>query len=176
MGNDRPQYQDTSKVTIRIASASDAIVLARLRYSLRSSLDRPQEKEETFVERCKLWMQERLQDGSRWRCWIAEREGIAVGNLWAQLIEKIPNPTFEPEYHVYFTNFFVREDYRNTGIGSKLFSAALSWSRTQSVHAAILWPTERSRRFYLRHGVSVTADLMELKIYDGSNESAEAKP
>lgn len=173
--NSSPQ-QDAPNVTIRIASASDAIVLARLRYSLRSSLDRPQENEETFVERCRIWMQERLQDRSHWKCWIAERERVAVGNLWAQLIEKIPNPVSEPEYHIYLTNFFVRGDCRGNGIGSKLFSAALTWSRTQSVHAAILWPTERSRRFYLRHGFSVSADLLELRIDDGNNESAEAEP
>ena len=127
--NDCPQPQGRPNVTIRMASASDAIVLARLRYSLRSSLDRPQESEETFVERCRVWMHERLQDPSPWKCWIAEQERVVVGNLWAQLIEKIPNPASEPERHVYFTNFFVREDCRGKGIGSRLFSAALKWSR-----------------------------------------------
>lgn len=173
--NDCPQHQDRPNVTIRMASASDAIVLARLRYSLRSSLDRPQESEETFVERCRLWMQERLQHPGPWKCWIAEQERIVVGNLWAQLIEKIPNPASEPERHLYFTNFFVREDCRGKGVGSRLFSAALKWSRKNSIHAAILWPTERSRNFYLRHGFLVSADLMELRIDDGTNESAEAE-
>lgn len=167
MKNDYPRHQVRPNITIRIASASDAIALARLRYSLRSLLDRPQENEETFVERCRQWMQERLQDRSPWKCWIAEQDRIGVGNLWAQLIEKIPNPASEPEYHIYFTNFFVREDCRGNGIGSKLFSAALTWSRRQSVHTAILWPTEQSRRFYLRHGFSGTAELMELKLDDG---------
>jgi GNAT superfamily N-acetyltransferase len=110
-------------------------------------------------------MVKRLQEHSHWKCWIAEQDRTAVGNLWAQLIEKIPNPTSEPEYHLYFTNFFVRENCRGKGIGSKLFTAALTWMRSKDVHAAILWPTERSRAFYERHGFTVTGDVMELKIW-----------
>jgi GNAT superfamily N-acetyltransferase len=97
-------------------------------------------------------------------CWIAEQEQTAVGNLWAQLIEKIPNPTSEPEYYVYFTNFYVRNDCRGIGIGSRLFKSALEWAQTKNVHVAILWPTERSVPFYLRNGFAASADIMELKI------------
>jgi Domain of unknown function (DUF4440) len=84
---DCSENQEGPSVTIRIASASDALALARLRYALRSSLDRVHENEESFVERCRLWMEERLQDHSLWKCWIAERDQMAVGNLWAQLID-----------------------------------------------------------------------------------------
>ena len=162
--NDDSGNQDGSRIIIRQASVSDAEVLAILRYNLRSSIDRVSEDEASFVERCTLWMQERLQHSNLWMCWIAEREQTAVGNLWAQLIEKIPNPTSEPEYHLYFTNFYVRKDCRGCGIGSQLFTSALAWAQTKNVHVAILWPTERSVSFYLRHGFSASADLMELKL------------
>jgi GNAT superfamily N-acetyltransferase len=162
--NDDSGNQGGSRIIIRQASVSDAEVLARLRYNLRSSGNRASEDEASFVERCTLWMQERLQSNNFWMCWIAEREQTAIGNLWAQLIEKIPNPNSEPEYLLYFTNFFVRSDCRGCGIGSQLFTSALDWAQTKNVHVAILWPSERSVSFYLRHGFSVNADLMELKI------------
>ena len=79
--NDDSENQDGPEVTIRLASVSDAMVLARLRYDFRSSLDQVREDDEAFVERCRLWMQERLQDDGSWKCWIAERQQSPVGNL-----------------------------------------------------------------------------------------------
>jgi GNAT superfamily N-acetyltransferase len=166
------ESESGAKVAVRLASVSDAMVLAKLRYDFRCSVDQFREDDEVFVRRCRLWMQERLHDDSSWKCWIAEREQTPLGNLWVQLIEKIPNPTSEPEHHLYLTNFYVRKDWRGNGIGSMLMSAALAWSQTQNVHAAILWPTERSLSFYLKHGFSVGADLMELIIGNGNNEPA----
>jgi GNAT superfamily N-acetyltransferase len=167
------ESEERARVEVRLASVSDEMVLARLRYDFRSSIQQVREDAEVFVQRCRLWMQERLQDGSPWKCWIAEREQTAVGNLWAQLIEKIPNPTSEPEYHLYFTSFYVRSDCRGNGIGSTLFAAALAWAQTQSVHVAILWPTKGSVAFYLRQGFSMSTDLMELKIKDGNTNDQE---
>jgi GNAT superfamily N-acetyltransferase len=97
---------------------------------------------------------------------VAERERELVGNLWAQLIEKIPNPAVEPERHAYVTNFYVREGERGRGTGSLLLSAALDWCRESDVHAVILWPTERSRSLYLRHGFAVREDLLELIVWE----------
>ncbi|MGH9881728.1 MAG: GNAT family N-acetyltransferase [Pyrinomonadaceae bacterium] len=109
-------------------------------------------------------MRQRLRDHSAWRCWIAEHQGRLVGNVWVQLIEKVPNPASEPEYYIYLTNFYVSEECRGKGIGSMLLSAALAWGKTNDVHSAILSPTERSRPLYLRHGFSDAHDLMQLVI------------
>jgi GNAT superfamily N-acetyltransferase len=149
-------------IQVRIATESDATLLARFRYELRSSLDHVIENEEPFIERCTVWMQERLRGQSTWKCWIAECKKEAVGTAWAQLIEKIPNPASEAEFYVYLTNFYVREKYRAKGIGSILLSAALGWAKTNDVHTVILWPTEQSRRWYLRHGFSDAYDLLHL--------------
>jgi GNAT superfamily N-acetyltransferase len=149
-------------ITIRLASAADAVVLATLRYELRASLRKVVENSAIFVERCAPWMQERLGNGTSWKCWIAEWQATAVGNVWAQLIEKIPNPVAEPEYYVYLTNFYVREEHRGKGIGSRLLSAVLAWSRSKNVQVVILWPTEHSKPFYLRNGFVSADDLMQM--------------
>ncbi len=151
-------------IKVRLATESDALMLARLRYEFRSSFHEVSEDDVLFVERCTAWMQERLRNDSYWKCWIAECRQTPVGNVWAQLVEKIPNPIAEPEQYVYVTNFYVRAEYRSQGIGSKLLSAVLAWSRSQGVRTVILWPTEGSKRFYASHGFSNTDDIMQLEI------------
>ena len=162
--SDSSVHQGQDPVTIRMATAADALLLAGFRYRFRSRLDTAQECEEEFVRRCHLWMEERLEQGGVWKCWIAEQGRAAVGNLWMQIIEKIPNPTDEPEKHAYVTNFFVLEEVRGQGVGSRLLSAALAWAKEQGAHAVILWPTEQSRSLYLRYGFKVPEDLLELLI------------
>ena len=154
--------KDSADINIRPATASDAHALARLRYEFRSGSRAASEDESEFVERCRVWMEGRLGEGGAWRCWVAERGRELVGAIWTQLIEKIPNPSPEPERHAYITNFYVREGERGRGAGSTLLSAALEWCREADAHAVILWPTERSRSLYLRHGFAVREDLLEL--------------
>jgi GNAT superfamily N-acetyltransferase len=147
---------------IRTAAPADAPMLARFRYDFRTRHAPAVEDRGEFLARCEKWMSERLGDDSQWRCWIAERDGAAIGNIWLDLIEKIPNPAPEAEYHAYITNFYVLEEVRGHGIGSKLLGIALEWCRERKVHAAILWPSDRSRPLYERNGFAVRDDLMEL--------------
>jgi GNAT superfamily N-acetyltransferase len=152
----------TDRVEIRLARASEALELARLRYRLRS-MDETNEAEDVFVQRCYAWIKDRLGDDS-WRCWLAERDGILLGTLWLQLIEKIPNPNPEAEFLAYITSFFVAETVRGQGIGSRLLTQVLGWCKEREVHGVILWPTPRSRSLYERHGFEVPSDLLELLI------------
>jgi hypothetical protein len=46
------------KAEVRSASESDAVMLAQLRYELRSSLHGVVENDVAFIERCTSWMQE----------------------------------------------------------------------------------------------------------------------
>ncbi|HKA20572.1 MAG TPA: GNAT family N-acetyltransferase [Blastocatellia bacterium] len=164
MSNNEISARFGTDVVIRMAGPGDANALATLRYEFRSSFGANCEDEDGFVERSAKWMQDRLHEAAVWRCWIAECDGVAAGNIWAQLIEKIPNPMIEPERLGYITNFYVRENYRNCGLGSQLFSAAMEWIKESDVDAVILWPTERSRSFYRREGFSETVRVMEMRL------------
>jgi hypothetical protein len=90
---------------LRLAKQTDAAALAQLRYDFRASTGIATEPEAEFVERCSAWMTAHLDDGGLWKCWVAESEKL-VGALWLQLVEKIPNPRAEPEYHACYENHF----------------------------------------------------------------------
>lgn len=150
--------------SIRQATPADASTLARLRYEFRSAHTGAGEGEGEFVERCAGWMAERLAGDGVWFCWVAEDGARVVGNVWLQLFEKIPNPSDEPERHAYLTNFYVGESARGLGLGAGLLSTALGFCAARGVHAVILWPTERSRSLYVRHGFSRPDDILELSL------------
>ena len=154
--------ENQANIEVRTASVSDAPILARLRYELRTRKDRNVETEEQFIQRCTAWIEQRLGNDHAWKCWIAESTEMLVGSVWVQVVEKIPNPSSEPEHYVYLTNFYVREEFRSKGIGSMLLTAVLTWAVSENTQSIILWPTDRSRPFYERHGFSESRNLMEL--------------
>lgn len=162
--------RDTALVRIRRATAADAEELARMRYAFRTAMAAHEEDEAAFVTRCALWMTERLEPIGAWRCWVAEDGAGAIrGHLWLQLIEKVPNPGPELESHAYITNVFVDPESRGAGAGRLLMVAALAFCREQGVDSVILWPTERSRTLYARHGFVEPDDMMEL-VMDGGRD------
>ncbi|HKI03445.1 MAG TPA: GNAT family N-acetyltransferase [Thermoanaerobaculia bacterium] len=148
---------------IRTAAQGDAPTLARLRFQFRSELGELVETEEEFVARCTRWMEDRLGRDFPWRCWVAEGPDGIVGNLWLQVMEKLPNPVEEPELHAYITNVYVLPDCRSAGVGALLLEAALEWCRSSKIDAVFLWPSDRSRPFYMRYGFSVRDDLFALR-------------
>jgi len=148
---------------VRRAARADAAALARLRYDFRAPLGETVELEGEFLERCESWMQARLHAESVWRVWIAEAGANAVGCVWLQLIEKLPNPVAEAERHAYVSNLFVRDDVRGQGVGSQLLRAALDECDRLDVDDVILWPTPRSRSLYLRHGFTAADNMLVLR-------------
>ncbi len=155
-------------VNLRLAKQSDAPALAQLRYDFRASTGIATEPESEFVARCSAWMTAHLHEGSLWKCWVAE-SGNILGALRLQLVEKIPNPRAEPEYHAYITNFYLKEPARGKGVGSRLLTMALDWCKASEIHAVILWPSEKSRTLYERHGFAVRSDILEL-VLDRSDD------
>jgi GNAT superfamily N-acetyltransferase len=154
---------DTDPASIRTATPEDAPILADLRFQFRSELGEPEEPEAAFRARCTQWMAERLAGNPSWLCWVAEGPEGIVGNLWLQVIEKLPNPVSEPERHTYITNVYVLPPLRSAGVGALLLEAALAWCRRSQIDAVLLWPSERSRSFYARYGFTAHDDLFALR-------------
>ena len=164
-----------SHITVRSAGPSDAGALARLRYDFRAAIDAPAEPVESFLERCTAWLEARLASDERWRCWVAERDGLPIGMVWLQVIEKIPNPVNEPEWHGYLSSLYVVPESRGAGLGSRLLITALRECELRRVDAVILWPTEHSRSLYERHGFARGPDLLELRPVCSSQDEAAAR-
>jgi len=108
-------------------------------------------------------MRERLAAKEPWHCWVLEDGLTIVGNLWLELVEKLPNPGPEAERHAYITNVYAEEAARG-GAGRMLLDAALAWCRERGVDTVILWPSEKSRTLYQRAGFDVRNDLFALKL------------
>ena len=163
-GYDNSTPRNMTRVRIRLANAKDCAALAEMRYRFRAELGRTNESKPVFTRRCSSWMKKRLhQKSSSWRCWIAENGKHIIGHACVQLLEKMPNPVNEPEFHAYVTNCYVLPDIRSRGIGKKLLDKALSWCHTKKVDAVILWASPDSRSFYRRSGFNISADLFELR-------------
>ena len=150
-------------VAVRRAGPDDAANLARLRLAFRSERRATTEETQSFLVRCEAWMTSRLATDASWRTWMLDRDGEALGNIWLQVVEKIPNPGDESERHAYISNFYVHPDVRNTGAGSRLLAAALAECDALDVDTVFLWPSERSRPLYERHGFSSDTRLLALE-------------
>jgi GNAT superfamily N-acetyltransferase len=153
-----------ARVRIRLAKSSDCRALAEMRYRFRTETELATETKSRFLRRCTSWMRKRLRSGSYpWRCWVAEEDKRLLGHVCVQLIEKIPNPVNEPEFHAYLTNFYVVPEMRDHGLGKKLLNKALSWCRTRETDAVILWATLASRSLYRRCGLVEPTEILELR-------------
>ena len=135
--------------------------MARLRYELRSEIGAAGESRDAFLSRCTTWMHAQLGREGAWRAWVAEVDGELAGNLWLQILQKLPNPVGEPERHGYISSFYVKAALRGHGIGSGLFDACMAECERVRVDAMILWPTPRSRSLYARYGFIAPADILE---------------
>ena len=147
-------------IEIRPATPDDAARLAELRWQFRSEKTPAVESEDAFAARCAAWMREELASGA-WRAWVAVDGAGIVGQVWAHLIPKLPNPALEREQHLYVSNMFVTPAARG-GVGSRLLDVVLAYAHAQRVDRVILWPTERSRTMYGRAGFAATDRLLEL--------------
>src|SRR4029078_10031205 len=99
-----------------------------------------------------------------WHGWVAEDGEGLLGHAWLELIEKVPNPITERETHAYLTNVYVRPAHRSQGWGDALLGAALQWCVDREVDSVFLWPTERSRALYGRHGFARASEIMEARL------------
>ena len=153
-----------SSIAVREAVVADGPTLARLRFEFRASQGAVNETEAAFLARCEPWMASRLGPSSVWRAWVAETAGAIVGTAWLQLIEKIPNPTSEPELLGYVSSLYVQPAWRNHGVGAALLTTCIRACEDAVVDAIVLWPTPQSRSLYQRVGFDVTDDLFQRRV------------
>jgi len=146
---------------IRHAAATDATALAELRWEFRAGKSAPAEEHGAFVGRCATWMSRELTVGA-WHAWVAVQDARIVGQIWMQVLSKIPNPNGERERHAYISNVYVAPSARG-GTGTRLLETAIGWATANGVDYVVLWPTSRSRTLYARHGFGVSDAFLGLQ-------------
>lgn len=152
-------------IEIRPATIDDAAQLAALRWEFRSGRAEPVEDRESFLARCTAWMRAQLTTNLQWRAWVAVDGARVVGQVWVHVIHKVPNPSAERERHMYLSNLYVTPSVRG-GVGTRLLEAALAWAASEAIDRVVLWPTDRSRPLYLRHGFTDVVSFLELALPD----------
>lgn len=155
---------------IRIADARDAATLATLRYRFRAEMDPPIESRDRFEDRMRAWLVDRLS--SQWQAWIAVEGDEPVGEVFLQVVEKLPNPVSEPERLGYITSLYVIPSHRGAAVGTALLDTALDACRRERLDTVVLWPSNRSRTLYQRRGFVEQGDVMELLLFDHPGRKA----
>lgn len=150
-------------IAVRPATPADAEALTALRWEFRAGRQAPAETEDAFSKRCAAWMRHELESGARWRAWVAVDGARIVGQVWLQLLSKLPNPVGERTQHAYLSNLYVQPAVRG-GVGTQLVTTALAYARANGADRVLLWPSERSVSLYERFGFVRGADSMELKL------------
>jgi GNAT superfamily N-acetyltransferase len=148
-------------IDVRPATVADADALAELRWEFRAGRDEAVEDRSAFLARCAEWMRRELA-GTAWRAWVAVRDGRIVGQVWLQVVRKMPNPIGERDRHGYLSNLYVMPSERG-GIGTRLLRSAIDWAAADRVDRVVLWPSAQSVTLYARHGFTRQGDVMELR-------------
>ena len=148
-------------IDIRPATPDDAPRLAELRWEFRAGRDAPVETRDAFVARCAAWMRRELAPGGSWRAWVAVIDGVVEGQVWLDMLDKVPNPIAERERHAYLSNLYVTPAARG-GIGVQLLETALAWAKAEDVDRVVLWPSKKSVSLYERHRFTRDGDVMEM--------------
>ena len=76
--------------------------------------------------------------------------------VWVQLVDRVPRPNATPATYADITSVFVERTERDAGLGRRILDAALAWIGEQDAEMTVLWPSERSARFYERAGFGPT--------------------
>ncbi len=135
-----------SEITLRPATAEDALILADLYTAARVAAVPAMPPAEHTNAEDRAWFAARLADGEH-EAWLAEASGSVLG--YALFTD------------VWLDHLYVRPDRIGAGIGSLLLDVLKSL-RPEGFCLWVFERNERARSFYLRHG------LVELERTDGS--------
>lgn len=143
-------------ITIRLASASDGTALAALRweFSQEDGGDAEENRSEFHDGWTRFWDTAQARG---WLVWVAERDGQLIGNMWLQLVEKVPRPGTKVRYLGYLTNVYVTPEARGQEVGGKILAEVIAWAKTENLELLFVWPSSESVEFYKRAGFRVGA-------------------
>jgi GNAT superfamily N-acetyltransferase len=135
---------------VRIAVRDDDVTVACLR-SLGTGVD----PDAVFEKRLSDWL---VSEGDRRTTWLAWAGDEAIGMASLFEYRRMPRPGRDDSRWGYLSNMFVRDEFRNQGIGSALLSAIVAAADERAYARIVLSPSERAVPFYARAGFVIPDD------------------
>jgi GNAT superfamily N-acetyltransferase len=150
-------------VVIRVAGEADIDARAHLRalWTGASAAD-PE-----FERRMADWL---AADGERRTTWLAAAGGRAVGMASLFEYRRMPKPGRRNERWGYVGNIFVRDEFRNHGVGSALLSAVIAAADQRSYARLVVSPRAEALSLFRRSGFLIpgaTTDADALLVRPG---------
>lgn len=152
---------------VRMAQPDDIDALTRMRFGFSREYDSSISEEEygVFADHYRQFLQKAFAVQSDWKIWVSEVDGNVIAHTFVHVVEKVPRPGHESYAPFgYVTNACTLPDYRDKGIGTRLLQEIRRWSTENRLDFLIVWPSERSVRFYSRNGFSPCKEAMELPV------------
>jgi GNAT superfamily N-acetyltransferase len=130
---------DQRDLLLRVADAGDARAIATLRSLWSSSVSADRD----FEGRMADWM---ATESGRRTIWLAIVRELPVGMASLFEYQMMPRPERPNSRWGYVSNLFVREEFRNRGIGSALLNTIITTSDERSYARLVVLP-RANRRF-----------------------------
>lgn len=151
-------FIDLAEIDIRQSTPSETALLAELRWALCS------EEERTAPPMCKkrfttnyLSKIEEMEIAGKLVNFIALKERVPVGAISLLKVNKMPSPFDMAGCWGYVTNVYVKPDYRQQGIGTKLLRFVTAYANDRGYELLVVWPSDRSYPYYRRAGFDAAA-------------------
>ena len=135
-------------VVVRVADAGDIGAIA----SLRSLGSADAGEDPDFERRIAAWFG---VEGDRRTTWLATLDDSPVGMASVFEYRRMPRPGHPDSRWGYLGNVFVREDFRDRGIGSALLSTIITAADELCYARLVLSPSARAVPFFRRAGFIV---------------------
>jgi GNAT superfamily N-acetyltransferase len=142
---------ESPEVVVEVAGAGDIAAIA----SLRSLWSADAGADPDFERRMAAWL---AVEGERRTTWLATLGDAQVGMASLFEYRRMPRPGRPDSRWGYVGNMFVREGFRDRGIGSALMTTVITAADERCYARLVLSPSARALPFYRRAGFVVPDD------------------
>src|SRR3984957_15023907 len=121
---------------VRVAGRDDDTVVAYLR-ALWTGVT----PDASFEKRLSRWLASEGDRRTTWLAWVGH-DAIGMASLFEY--RRMPRPGRDDSRWGYLSNMFVRQEFRNQGVGSALLSAIVATADERAYARVVLSPSERA--------------------------------
>jgi GNAT superfamily N-acetyltransferase len=97
-------------------------------------------------------------EGARRTVWLATLPDLRIGMASVFEYRRMPRPGAADSRWDYVSNMFVREEFRNRGVGSRLMACIINAAEEQGYARLVVSPSPRALEFYRRAGFIIPDD------------------